>query len=479
MKKEATPKRRRAGRARAGEDSAALRERLRLLLKQEGILYASPTQPIRDRNGGTAPWAFYSWHVSLTSEGLRLAALNLLERLGQFRSTQLASYGYTAAPLLSACVLLGEGRYTGLCVREKRKTYVSCRRVEGPIDMSRSVIVIDDSLSSGTSLHKAIAALEEDGFQVEGAVALVNFPHRGGLEWANAYGYHVECLFDIWEDLEMPRDQLVPGFQRFDDVPVADIKIEDGLHPARVARRAAEIYLSTGHLPQPPKRLDQEYDNCGGVYVSFRERHTEKRLARDGFWHFNPDDADLCRDLVLATIQTLDAAAGAITLQALSKLKIAVTFFTPLELIMPRQLDFDRYGIVVRSRFWETKLGGALPNTQVFISEVEQYRHARERNARVSTTEPHDLYRHDIIKCVEPGEDWLPYGSADGPDTDWSRSDSVGAKLTERARRAMRAAAANKRLTGRPLPDDLIQTPFDAVAVTIYRQGLLGYGISW
>jgi AMMECR1 domain-containing protein/orotate phosphoribosyltransferase len=476
MKKAETHNRRR--RAKKVEDHADLREQLRLLLKEQGILYASPTQPILGRDGSTAPWAFYSWHVSLTSAGLRLAALNLLERLRQFRATQLASYGYTGMPLLSACVLMGEGRYTGVCVREKRKAYLSCRRVEGPVDKSRPVIVIDDSLSSGTSLHKAITALEEDGFEVEGAVALVHFPNRGGLEWANAYGYHVECLFDIWDDLEMPRPSLTPDFHRFNDFPVASIKIKDGLHPATVARRTAEIYLSTGRMPRPPKRLDYEYDNRGGVYVSFRERDTETRLARDGFWHFNPADADLCRDLVLATIQTLDSAAGAITLQTLPALKIAVTFFPALELIKPRQLDFDRYGIVVQSRDCELKRGGALPNTQVFISEVEQYRHARERNARVASTEPHNLYRHEVVKCVEPGEDWLPYGSADGPDTAWSRDDSIGARLTERALRVITAALQNKRATGEPLPDDSIQTPIYGIAVTLYQQGLIGYGIA-
>ena len=35
------------------------------------------------------------------------------------------------------------------------------------------VVVIDDSLSSGTSLRKAIQTLEEEGFDVEGAVAMV------------------------------------------------------------------------------------------------------------------------------------------------------------------------------------------------------------------------------------------------------------------------------------------------------------------
>ena len=52
-------------------------------------------------------------------------------------------------------------------------------------------------------------------------------------------------------------------------------------------------------------------------------------------------------------------------------------------------LDFDRYGIVAQSRIFPYKRGGALPNTQVFISEIEhiakhgnQCRHRAWRTAR-------------------------------------------------------------------------------------------------
>ena len=109
--------------------------------------------------------------VSLcTTEGLRLAARNLLEALETFGTTQLASYGYTGLPLLSACILEGGGKYSGLSIREKRKAHLTNRRIDGNIDRSKSVVVIDDSLSSGTSLHKAITALEEEGSEVEGTL---------------------------------------------------------------------------------------------------------------------------------------------------------------------------------------------------------------------------------------------------------------------------------------------------------------------
>ena len=461
------------------EDIAADREKLRRLLGADSILHAGPGQPVTGRDGTRAPWMFYSWNCSLTGAGAALAGRCLLDRLRSFRGTQLASYGYTGVPLLAACLLLADASYSGLVIREVRKQYGSSRNIEGPADTRRPVVVIDDSLSSGTSLRKAIQALEEDGFEVEGALVLVNFPHRGGLEWALALGYRVEALFDAWEDLGAARPAFIPGHMRFPPELWADERLPDGLHPAIAARRAAEFHLRCGLMPRPPARFDDAYDGRGGVFVSFRERHSDHRLARDGFWHFDPADSYPCRDLVLATVKTLRSAPGIVTLDNLADLKIAASFFGPLERIPPAKLDFTRYGIVARSRGWVTKLGGALPNTQVYTSEIEQYTHARWRNAAIPVYEPHDLYRHEITKCVEPGEYWLPYGTFEDPATHWTCDESIGRRLTDRAAAALAAAASGTEPGGDPLPDGLIPAPVYAIAVTLYRGGVRGCYLTW
>jgi AMMECR1 domain-containing protein/orotate phosphoribosyltransferase len=447
-------------------------------LRERAILYESPEQPVVGRDGESAPWMFYSWGVSLTSRGARLAAECFLERLRGFESTQIATFGYTGMPLLSACVLLGGGRYEGLCIRERRKEYGSCRHIEGNIDRSRPVIVLDDSLSSGTSMRKAIQALEEEGLEVEGGVALVYFPYRGGAERALGLGYRVEWVFDVWKDLEMPRPVYVPGFRRALPERWGSHQIEDGLHPALAARQAAELYLDHGEVPRPPLCLGLPVDGRGGVYVSFREPDNEKRLARDGFWHFDAADADPCRDLVLATVKTLRNAEVPLSRERLEKLKIAVTFLGPLEPVPPRKLDYWRYGIVVKSRAWETKVGGALPNTQVFTHELEQYRHARITNADLTLFEPHDLYRHEIEKFVEPGAGWLPFGAAED-EGDWTHDDAVGERLTARARELLASAIRGEPASGEPVGDDLIPAPVYVVGVTLYHRGLGGCTLTW
>src|SRR5205085_13018 len=90
------------------------REALRQMLAQHAFLDAAPDQPLRSRDGSPGATIFYSWQVTLTAEGATLAARCLLERLQGFESTQLATLGATAVPLLTACILLGAPRYTGL-----------------------------------------------------------------------------------------------------------------------------------------------------------------------------------------------------------------------------------------------------------------------------------------------------------------------------------------------------------------------------
>jgi orotate phosphoribosyltransferase/AMMECR1 domain-containing protein len=454
--------------------SLADRAALAALLREQGFLVASADQPLRRPDGSLAPWALYSWNVSLTAEGLRLAAACLLERLAGFRATQIASIGYTGLPLLAACVLMGQGRYRGLAIRERPKAYLSGRQMEGPFDPHEPVVILDDSIHSGASLAKAIRAVEAAGGEVEGALALVGFGRGGGLAWANGAGYPTQALFDVWTDLGMAASWPVPPSPA--PPPEGGLAAPEGLDPASLARFAARTWLESGRAPRPPKALDRPHRCDGGVFVSLRERGSERRLARDGFWHFDLARADPPCDVIAATVQTLRTAASPIGPQDLGGLKIAVTFFSALEPIGPSGLDFSRYGIVARSRVFPGRVGGALPNTQVFISEVEQYRQARVVNARIEPGEPHDLFRHEVAKHVEPSETWLPYGVAPDERTAWASDAAFGARLAARARFLLAQALGSAQAPAAPA----VETPAGAegVGLRLYGEGLLGQGLA-
>ncbi|HQB66002.1 MAG TPA: hypothetical protein PK616_08920, partial [Fibrobacteraceae bacterium] len=151
------------------------KERLLSLILQDGILFRTPTQPILSRDGTSGRWMLNSLAVSLTHEGIQLAAACLLELLSKFEGRQIATYGTTAIPLVTACVMQGGGKYEALLVRKERKPHGSLKLIEGRINRDEPVIMIDDSVSSGISMQKCREVLEADGFRVEGGISLVRF----------------------------------------------------------------------------------------------------------------------------------------------------------------------------------------------------------------------------------------------------------------------------------------------------------------
>ncbi len=452
------------------------RAHLRDWLRTEGFLAGTDAVPLRGVDGRRRAWTFYSWAVSATGPGARLMGRALLAELEDFGGTRLASFGAAGAPLVAACVVLGDG-YSSLTVRRQAKRHGPGWLVEGRRGGGTKVVVVDDSLSSGHSFLTAAASLEREGFEVEGLVALVEFPGRGGRERAEALGYRVRTVFDIWTDLRAPGPPPPPPDHGI--VPVwSDRSVPDGLHPAGVVRAVLASLADTGTVPRPPTRMAEPVDGRGGVFVSLRRREDDHRLVRGGFWCFDPVPTPAGRELVLATVATARRLPTPLTTEVLDEIKIAVTFLGPLEEIEPADLDFDRYGIVVRSLAWSAKLGGALPNTQYFTSSMEQYRHARSTNAGIGDIEPHQLFRHDVVKYVEPGRSWPAYG-VDATTTDgWTTQPHLGDRLLARVRRVLGTTESDHG----PLPDDLVPVPIDAVTVTLYSRTaphtVIGHGSS-
>lgn len=445
-------------------------------LQAEAILYADEGTRIVGRSGRPAPWMFYCWPLTMTGSGAALVAEAMLARIADFEASQLAAFGVGAVPLLTACLMRSDAKHTGLTIRSEAKRYGSCRQIEGNGNGSGKVIIVDDSINSGTSLMTAIRVLEEAGYDVEGAVCLAGFSFGGGVEYLQARGYRVEVLFDVWDDLKMPRPTRSPLYLRHMPARWAQERVPEGLHPALVARAVAEHLLATGDVLQPPDRFDENEIGPGGVWVSFRRRDNDRRLAREGFWHFDPNDADPTRDVVIASAATARALGGALTPEALAKIKIAISFFSELEPVALRDLDFRRYGIVVRSRHIPAKMGGALPNTQLFTSSFEQYQHARVTNAHIGRFEPHQVFRHDVRKRIEPGHRWPAYGEDEAILDAWTRAPGLGDALVRRALSVIEAEAHGDSLP--PVMYQITRDRVSAVAVSLYHRGLMGCAVA-
>ncbi len=391
-------------------------ELLELLLKK-GILYSSPTQRICSPDGKSGRWMFNSLAFTLEPHGAELTARCLLPLLEHFDGRQLATYGLIGVPILQSCILQSRGRYRGLLVRKEAKAHGAMREIEGEIDPYEPVILLDDSIASGTSFWKGCERLERAGLRVEGGVCLLHFGWPFGIVDALERGFHMETLFDLYEDV-MPKMEGEPKpvynpSQIFPKFEWSATQAPEGLHPAHLARLALLEYLTTGALPRPPARMDRAYDSSGGAWVSIRSQaNIHVRHARDGFWCFPGEQQWTAPEHVLRaallTAQHLPYGSEGRTLVDSSH--IAVTLFSALEECTVGQLDNDRYGIVVGSRERSGVMGGALPRMPGMGSEFRQFQHARITNGKLHRLEPFVIHRHEVMKYVEPGAPWQPTG---------------------------------------------------------------------
>src|SRR4051812_29903623 len=457
------------------------RAELLALLLRDGILYASGSQDVVSRDGAKAPWMLDTLSVSMTLRGAELAGRCLLRLLSRFEGRQIATYGTTGIPLLQSCILQSGGKYSGLLVRKERKAHGSRKLVEGKFDRSEPVILLDDSVSSGTSVTEGTARLEEAGLRVEGAACLVRFGWYGGFGLVQERGYHMEAVFDIWDDFianmegeERPASNPSKVFPSF---TWSDHPAPEGLHPTTLARRVMEEFLSSRKVLRPPARLDASYDSAGGAWVSVRDRENiHLRHARDGFWHF-PGEARGAtpEDVVAAAVRTAEQLRTHPEGHALlSRSAVAVTLFSSLEECDVGDLDNDRYGIVVRSRERLAWMGGALPRMPGIANEWTQFEHARKANARLVRCEPYQILRHEVFKLVEPGAQWQSSGAPTrAGDLPWEQDERKGGRVAGRALDLVRAAVAAQPAGSEPLPADLLPGNVDSIYVSIYRQGRL------
>jgi orotate phosphoribosyltransferase len=445
------------------------------LLCRDGIFWSSPEQPIATATGVDARWMLDSLRVSLTPAGAELAARCLLHELARFPDgVQLATYGVTAIPLVQACVLKSGGRYRGLVVRKERKPVGAQKLIEGPLDPDLPIVLIDDSISSGTSMAKGLAILEEAGLRVLGALCLVRFGWHNGYARMQGAGYQMAHVFDVLEhfiprvDPDRPRypynsTAIVPPFTWADEVA------PDGIHAATYARAVLAAAVRGQPVPRPPRALDRAYDAAGGVWVSVRSRaNVIERHARDGTWIY-PREAprDPMLELVHAAVRT---ARHLKSIEVLDASAIAVTFFGAFEECTVGQLDNDRYGIVVRSGERIEQLGGALPRMPGMTREWAQFEHARIKNAKLLPFEPYVLFRHTVDKAIEPGEPWQPTGVPRDRTPTWLDDADRAGRIAARVFAIAHALVAHAPMPAPAIPDELLG-PCEAVFVSIFADG--------
>lgn len=407
------------------------REQLLSLLTTKGILHSSPERPLLSRDGKVQlRWVMNFLAISLSADNIQLAARQLLPLLGKFKARQLATLGTAAVPLMTASIIASKGYYTGLMVRTKRKTYGTGHLIDGELRYTEPVIVIDDSIGSGTNMLECIEKLEQAGLKVAGCVALVRFGYNSGYARLLEAGYRVETLFDQYRDLapliqNEPIHAHDPLKASFRNIVWDNASLPDYLSPFQAIRTAIQHYWQTGHLLRPPRCFNQRLDTRGGLSLSLRAQDSlYTAQARQSFWHF-PEDVPSTAGLDVlqgAWLLAQQLQNDPQRLERLANAALGLSLFSPLEACAYGDFDPTQHGLALRSYESPWQMGGALPNMPGIYDAAHLLEHARFTNTQLRPLEAFQLYRYKVVKLIESGAEW-PLGGE-------TRSDAWDEDLT-------------------------------------------------
>lgn len=155
-------------------------------------------ESIIDTNGKDVDWLL----------DLRLPLLDgrIASRLGKvvahrIRSQgclQVAGYGLGGNALVCAAINCdGNPPLLGGLIRPHRKPHGRQRIIEGPLDSSHPVVLLDDLLNSGKTALNAIAQLRSEGFEVVGCFTIFEYTWGAGRNKLENQGLWVDSLMEL------------------------------------------------------------------------------------------------------------------------------------------------------------------------------------------------------------------------------------------------------------------------------------------
>jgi len=195
------------------EGRGMLREQLdelKTLLENHSYYYREEP-PFKLASGRQSNYYYDAKWVTLAPRGQSLVGhvlFRLLREVGGVDAVGGLELG--AVPMATAAAFASElegHRIPAFIVRKQEKTHgtmgkVAQGRVEDgsePIGRGRRVVVLDDVVTTGDSVEKAIDRIEADGAEVAAVLVLVCRTEAGGRENIEGKGYNFFAIFDSHE----------------------------------------------------------------------------------------------------------------------------------------------------------------------------------------------------------------------------------------------------------------------------------------
>jgi orotate phosphoribosyltransferase len=137
--------------------------------------------------------------VSLDARGACLVGAAILEMISSLEVEAVGGLEMGAIPIATSVALMSNLRdrdIPAFVVRKEAKRHGTRSEIEGCDPSGKKVIIVDDVITSGGSILKAIEAVEARGCKVVKVIALVD-RHEGGSDSVREKGYSFQSILDF------------------------------------------------------------------------------------------------------------------------------------------------------------------------------------------------------------------------------------------------------------------------------------------
>lgn len=138
--------------------------------------------------------------LTLHPEGAYLVGKEILARLSASRIDAIGGLTIGADPIATAVATVSyeEGKpIPAFIVREERKEHGTQKKIEGHVKAGFRVVIVDDVITTGGSVKKAIDTVEAEGCKVVKVIVIVD-RHEGGSDALRDAGYDFSAIIHLW-----------------------------------------------------------------------------------------------------------------------------------------------------------------------------------------------------------------------------------------------------------------------------------------
>ncbi len=176
------------------------REKLLSLIKEKALLRGEFTLA----SGKKSNYYINVKKIILDSEGCFLSGKIILDMLGA-DIIAVGGVPVGAIPLVASVLLNGymnKRQLKGFIVRKDKKDYGTGRQIEGDIFEGENAVLLEDVVTTGGSLLKALKISRENGINIKKVISVVDRSEGEALKLFQKEGIVFKSIFNIKEILD-------------------------------------------------------------------------------------------------------------------------------------------------------------------------------------------------------------------------------------------------------------------------------------